>query len=153
MVDAGQLPFFARGLVVAGFGRGSKELGIPTANYPEDVVSTLPDAIQSGIFYGWAMVDQGPVYKMVMSIGWNPVYQNKKRSMETHILHEFPDDFYGSQLSVCMVGFIRDEMNFTSKEELIEAIKNDIRVAEEKLSNVSLSQREVEFFSKTEKSQ
>ena len=51
------------------------------ANYPEDVVSTLPDAIQSGIFYGWAMVDQGPVYKMVMSIGWNPVYQNKKRSM------------------------------------------------------------------------
>ena len=30
MVDAGQLPFFARGLVVAGFGRGSKELGIPT---------------------------------------------------------------------------------------------------------------------------
>ncbi|XP_065884450.1 putative riboflavin kinase [Dysidea avara] len=153
MVDAGQLPFFARGLVVAGFGRGSKELGIPTANYPEDVVSTLPDAIQSGIFYGWAMVDQGPVYKMVMSIGWNPVYQNKKRSMETHILHEFPDDFYGSQLSVCMVGFIRNEMNFTSKEELIEAIKNDIRVAEEKLSNVSLSQREVEFFSKTEKSQ
>ena len=40
-----------------------------------------------------------------------------------------------------------------STEELIEAIKNDIRVAEEKLSNVSLSQREVEFFSKTEKSQ
>ncbi|XP_065885156.1 riboflavin kinase-like [Dysidea avara] len=119
MVDAGQLPFFARGLVVAGFGRGSKELGIPTANYPEDVVSTLPDAIQSGIFYGWAMVDQGPVYKMVMSIGWNPVYQNKKRSMETHILHEFPDDFYGSQLSVCMVGFIRNEMNFTSKGELL----------------------------------
>ena len=24
------LPFFARGLVVKGFGRGSKELGIPT---------------------------------------------------------------------------------------------------------------------------
>jgi len=84
-------------LVVAGFGRGSKQLGIPTgkiinckviaytyttlANYPEDVVGSLPDAIQSGIYYGWAMVDQGPVYKMVMSIGWNPVYQNDKRSM------------------------------------------------------------------------
>jgi len=54
---------------------------IVLANYPEDVVSSLPDVIQSGIYYGWAMVDQGPVYKMVMSIGWNPVYQNEKRSM------------------------------------------------------------------------
>ena len=45
------------------------------------MVGSLPDAIKSGIYYGWAMVDQGPVYKMVMSIGWNPVYQNDKRSM------------------------------------------------------------------------
>ena len=46
-------------------------------------------------------MDQGPVYKMVMSVGWNPQWQNEKRSMETHILHEFPDDFYGADLSVC----------------------------------------------------
>ena len=26
------LPFYAKGLVVAGFGRGSKQLGIPTGN-------------------------------------------------------------------------------------------------------------------------
>ena len=92
------LPFYARGLVVAGFGRGSKQLGIPTgnllfincvhakvssnlANYPGDVVTSLPDTIRSGIYYGWAMVEEGPVYKMVMSIGWNPVYENEKRSM------------------------------------------------------------------------
>ena len=44
-------------------------------------MTSLPDTIPSGIYYGWAMVDEGPVYKMVMSIGWNPVYQNEKRSM------------------------------------------------------------------------
>ena len=27
------------------------------------------------------MVDDGAVHKMVMSIGWNPVYKNEKRSM------------------------------------------------------------------------
>jgi len=27
------LPFFLRGLVVSGFGRGSKELGIPTGDF------------------------------------------------------------------------------------------------------------------------
>jgi len=34
MVEAASksLPFYAKGLVVAGFGRGSKQLGIPTGN-------------------------------------------------------------------------------------------------------------------------
>ena len=41
----------------------------------------LPPALESGVYYGWARVEQGPVYKMVMSIGWNPQFQNEKRSM------------------------------------------------------------------------
>lgn len=51
------------------------------ANYPLEVVKSLPDAIQPGVYYGWANVDNGPVYKMVMSIGWNPFYDNKEKSM------------------------------------------------------------------------
>ncbi|EGD79973.1 hypothetical protein PTSG_13009 [Salpingoeca rosetta] len=42
------------GKVVKGFGRGSKELGIPTANFPEDVVEGLPESMTQGIYYGWA---------------------------------------------------------------------------------------------------
>ena len=52
-----------------------------TANFPEDVVEGLPSKLESGVYFGWASVDQGPVYKMVMSIGWNPQFQNEKRSM------------------------------------------------------------------------
>ena len=33
---------------------------------------------------------------------------------ETHILHDFPEDFYGADLQVCITGFIRDEMKFKS---------------------------------------
>ena len=33
---------------------------------------------------------------------------------ETHIMHEFEADFYGSTLSVIMLGYIRGEENFSS---------------------------------------
>ncbi|KAJ8962542.1 hypothetical protein NQ318_000934 [Aromia moschata] len=87
------LPHFAKGEVVKGFGRGSKELGCPTANFPVEVVNGLPTDIDTGIYYGFASVDKGDVHKMVLSIGWNPFYQNKVKSMETHILHEYDSDF------------------------------------------------------------
>jgi riboflavin kinase len=74
-------PHFASGTVVKGFGRGSKELGIPTANYAENVVEELPEAFQGGVYFGYAQVDNGPVYRMVMSIGNNPYYNNEKRTM------------------------------------------------------------------------
>lgn len=45
------------------------------------MVDNLPETISTGIYYGWASVDRGPVYKMVMSIGWNPFYNNTKKSM------------------------------------------------------------------------
>lgn len=52
-----------------------------SANFPVNVVDNLPEAISTGIYFGWASVDHGPVYKMVMSIGWNPFYKNTKKSM------------------------------------------------------------------------
>ncbi|XP_071541459.1 riboflavin kinase isoform X2 [Panulirus ornatus] len=128
------LPHFAVGTVVKGFGRGSKELGIPTANFPEHVVEHLPEEVTTGIYYGWAKVDNGPTYKMVMSIGWNPYYSNKKKSMETHIMHVFKEDFYGSELKVVMLGYIRPEKNFVSLDELITAIRSDIAESDKQLS-------------------
>ena len=49
-----QLPFFLRGVVVKGFGRGAKELGCPTANFSDDVVEQVPPSIKNGIYYGFA---------------------------------------------------------------------------------------------------
>ena len=51
------------------------------ANFPESVVENLPADIGTGIYYGWASLGNGDVYKMVMSIGWNPFYKNTKKSM------------------------------------------------------------------------
>lgn len=75
--------FFVSGTIVNGVGRGSKELGCPTANLSENAIKSLPEATFSGesVFYGWAQVNRGPVYKMVMSIGTNPHFKNKERTM------------------------------------------------------------------------
>ncbi|TRY60191.1 hypothetical protein DNTS_003801 [Danionella cerebrum] len=127
------LPYFCRGPVIRGFGRGSKDLGIPTANFPESVVDNLPADISTGIYYGWAQVENGDIHKMVMSIGWNPYYKNTKKSMETHVMHTFKEDFYDQILSVVMVGYIRPEKGFTALDELISAIHSDIEEAKKKL--------------------
>ena len=51
------------------------------ANFPVEVVQNLPKEIDIGIYYGYASIDNGDVHKMVMSIGWNPYYHNKHKSM------------------------------------------------------------------------
>lgn len=141
------LPYFCRGEVIRGFGRGSKELGIPTANFPDTVVDNLPADISTGIYYGWACVGNGDVHKMVMSIGWNPYYKNTKKSMETHVIHTFKEDFYGETLSVVMVGYIRPERSYDSLDALIAAINNDIEEAKTKLELPEhLKLREDNFF-------
>ncbi|XP_072933395.1 putative riboflavin kinase [Epargyreus clarus] len=128
------LPLFLKGKVVKGFGRGSKDLGCPTANYPLEVVQSLPKNLDPGVYYGWAQVDSQPVYKMVANIGWCPFYQNKQMSVETHIMHKFEKDFYESNLKICVVGYLRPEKNFNSLDDLIDAIKQDIVNAETRLN-------------------
>lgn len=132
-------PVLLKGLVSKGFGRGSKELGIATANLPENIAAEASKHLETGIYYGWARVlsldDQ--VYPMVMSYGWNPYYKNEKRSAEVHIMHEFKEDFYDIELRVAVCGFIRNEKNYKGVDALIEDIMFDIKVAHNSLDRES----------------
>jgi riboflavin kinase len=47
-------PYFVSGKVVKGFGRGSKQLGISTANIESSVVQKID--IQNGIYFGFAQL-------------------------------------------------------------------------------------------------
>lgn len=144
------LPHFAAGTVIKGFGRGSKELGIPTANFEPHVVKELPPELETGIYFGWAQIDKGPVHKMVMSVGWNPYYKNVEKSMETHILHKFSEDFYGHNLRVCMAGYLRPEKDYSSLDALVAAIKDDIAQAEKQLEDPALTKLKCHSFFSTE---
>ncbi|NXW49722.1 RIFK kinase, partial [Nyctiprogne leucopyga] len=123
------LPYLCRGEVV----KGSRELRVPTANFSEQVVESFPSDISAGIYYGWTCVGNGDVHKMVLSIGWNPLYENIKKSVETHIIHTFKDDFYREILSIVILGYIRPEKNFSSLGALISAIQIDIEEAKRQL--------------------
>jgi riboflavin kinase len=51
------------------------------------------------------------------------------QTVEPHLLHEFPDDFYGEELKFLVCGYVRPERSFASLEELVAAIRSDIEVA------------------------
>lgn len=69
-----------------------------------------------------------------MSIGWNPFYKNTVRSVEVHVLHAFAQDFYGLHLRLLIVGFVREELDYVSREALVQDIRTDIQVARDSLA-------------------
>ena len=73
------------------------------------------------------------VLPAVMSVGWNPFYNNTTKSMETHLIHDFEEDFYDAVLRVSIVGRLRGEKNYESLQDLIDDINRDIANAQEKL--------------------
>ncbi|KAF8919678.1 hypothetical protein CPB85DRAFT_1524845 [Mucidula mucida] len=137
------------GKVISGFGRGSKELGIPTANLPiDDNLTRWIADINSGVYFGWASLRLPPshpnrtttpefiVYPMVMEIG------TQRGSAEVHVLHEFEADFYGVEMRVLLTGFIREEKDYANLEALIEDILTDCDVARKSLDREAWALRE-----------
>ncbi|KAK3692645.1 riboflavin kinase [Podospora appendiculata] len=142
-------PLRMEGIVIKGFGRGSKELGIPTANLPvDDAASSWIADIPSGVYFGWASLRLPPthpnyspvnhngfaLHPMVMSIGYNPFYKNTVRSAEVHVLHGFGADFYGAEMRLLIVGFIRQERDYAGLDALIRDINFDCEVARRSLA-------------------
>jgi riboflavin kinase len=149
-------------------------LGIPTANIPlEGLAIGGHEDLQSGVYYGWAGLDfpsvdeadaKGHIYPMVMSIGWNPFYKNTVRSIvslfdsrvhlptyiqEVHIMHDFGEDFYGHHLNLLILGFIRPEYDYVSKESLIQDIQTDIKVTQNCLEREAYGQLQNDLYLKT----
>lgn len=152
--NSSTFPLIVVGKVVKGFGRGSKELGIPTANIDPKVVKNLP--IENGVYYGFAQVIiegdndsdsmKNPqifeisnkqliskVCFMCCSCGYNPFYNNQNKSLEVHIMADIGMNLYDATMRIAICGKIRDEKNYDSLEELKAAIDNDIKMSREKL--------------------
>ena len=130
------------GPVAEGFGRGSKKLGIPTANLPcslfQDALADLP----CGVYVGWAAL-RGDVHKCVCNIGFSPTFageENPEKIVEAHLMSEFDSDFYGERMGLLLLGFIRPERKFNGLDELLATIKSDIATAKAELESAPLSE-------------
>ncbi|KAG8218837.1 riboflavin kinase, partial [Butyriboletus roseoflavus] len=132
-------PIQLEGTVQHGFGRGSKDLGCPTANLPDESITHMASVAKPGVYYGYARVYPANersselstkdlvVLPMVMSLGWNPFYKNQRMTAEIHIMHTFNADFYGCKLKALVLGYIRPELDYISRgKELLEALIDDI---------------------------
>eukprot|EP00270_Netrium_digitus_P011822 TRINITY_DN3782_c0_g2_i1.p1 TRINITY_DN3782_c0_g2~~TRINITY_DN3782_c0_g2_i1.p1 ORF type:complete len:145 (+),score=36.42 TRINITY_DN3782_c0_g2_i1:39-437(+) len=82
-----------------------------------------------GIYLGWAGLSHRGIFKMVMSVGWNPFFDNDQKTVEPWLLHDFGEDFYGEELRLVVVGYIRPEADFPALDALVERIHEDGRIA------------------------
>ncbi len=100
---------------------GSK-LGFPTANIKLDHDLYLP---KYGVYGITCIIDNKP-YEGILNIGVTPtVSDNNKIKIETHIF-DFDKNIYGENLVIQINQFIRDEIKFSSPEELVKQINIDI---------------------------
>ncbi len=112
--------FFFEGEVVHGDKIG-RTLGYPTANLKitDDEKIVLGD----GIYAVYADVD-GKHYKGMMSIGFRPTVNGKKRVTEVNLFN-FTNEIYGHVIRVHVVKYLRSEVKFNGLEELKEQLHKD----------------------------
>jgi len=129
MCDAHQLlgrPYALRGSVIRGDGRGRK-INIPTANIEVDAEKIVP---KNGVYASWATV-RGKKYRALTNIGIRPTFTPDKEeaNIEVHIL-DFHEEIYGEILKLDFISHLRDEKRFSSVDELLSQIAEDIKKAE-----------------------
>jgi riboflavin kinase/FMN adenylyltransferase len=121
--------FFFSGEVVHGDKLGRK-LGYPTANLKiSDEEKIIPG---NGIYAVYADIPvqgsdshpPGSLLKGMMSIGFRPTVDGKKRVIEVN-LFDFNKEIYGQELRVYVKKYLREEIKFNSLDELVKQIDQD----------------------------
>lgn len=116
-------PFFYRGIVQRGLGRGRK-LGFPTANLKLENKLTLP----FGVYATRAILKKdAPPISSVTNIGVRPTFADEglPALVETHLL-DTDLDLYGSVLEVQFIQHLRSEKHFATVHDLTHQINLDI---------------------------
>lgn len=113
-------PYFLTGEVVSGEKEGRK-LGFPTANLQiNDPFKLIP---ANGV-YEITSVIEGKQYRGMMNIGFRPTMGGKELRQEAH-LFDFNGDLYGRTLEISFHRRLRDEIKFSSPEELKAQLLKD----------------------------
>lgn len=111
-----------RGVIEHGLKIG-RTIGFPTANMERSAEGYLP---VDGVYAGW-LVDGDQKYPAAISIGVNATFQEVPRLAEAFVLDRTDLDLYGHVVDFEYVGFVRATEKFNGADELIVAIKRDIK--------------------------
>lgn len=99
-----------------------RTIDFPTINQRFGEGQLVP---KKGVYMTRTLID-GIIYSSVTNVGVKPtVEENAKPLAETHIL-DYNGNLYGKNIEVRFCEFIRDEMKFSSVDELKKQIEKDI---------------------------
>jgi riboflavin kinase/FMN adenylyltransferase len=120
--------FFFSGVVVHGDKLGRK-LGYPTANLKmQDEEKIVPGngiyAVYAELISNSTLSAPGALTKGMMSIGFRPTVDGKKRVIEVN-LFDFNKEIYDQRLRVYVKKYLREEVKFDNLEDLVKQIDMD----------------------------
>ena len=125
-------PYSFLGKVVHGYQEGRK-LGFPTANIePKYSTTILP---KEGVYA--VQIELSGSYKRyngMLNIGNRPTYGTFKQTIEVHIF-DFNEEIYDSEVCVFFIERVRDEVKFSSIEQLKEQLIADKKRVEQILNS------------------
>jgi len=109
------------GKVIKGKSRG-KSIGFPTAN-----IQTNNEIVPSGVFITSVTIN-AKTFPSLTNVGINPTFDRHEANIESYIIN-FDKNLYGEKIKVNFLKKIRDEIKFSTPEELSAQIKKDLEVA------------------------
>ncbi|WP_028922924.1 bifunctional riboflavin kinase/FAD synthetase [Pseudonocardia acaciae] len=121
-------PHRVEGVVVRGDRRGH-ELGFPTANVEPPRYSAVP---ADGIYASW-FVHGGRRLPAATSIGTNPTFSGRQRTVEAYVL-DVDEDYYGHHVALDFVDRLRGMDRFDSVPALVEQMGRDVARVRELLA-------------------
>lgn len=113
--------FSYRGEVVHGFERG-RSIGFPTANLDIDPSRVMLPAGAYAVEIRFEERD----FIGIANIGNNPTFEEQIASRIEVFIDNFSGDLYGREIEVRFVEKLRDEQKFSSVEDLISQLTNDL---------------------------
>lgn len=137
-IDGGDMPAAAgalgrphrvEGVVVRGEQRG-RELGFPTANLALPQFTAIP---ADGVYAAWFVHGKRELPAAV-SIGTNPTFSGRQRTVEAYVL-DVDEDYYGHHVALDFVSRLRGQVRFDGVDALIEQMDRDVDQVRELLRN------------------
>ncbi len=123
-------PHRVEGVVVRGHQRG-RALGFPTANLEMLPHTAVP---ADGVYSGWLVsLDADGAererWPAAISVGTNPTFDGRERTVEAYALDRDDLDLYGMHMAADFVTRIRGQARFDSVDELVEQMHRDVDAA------------------------
>ena len=120
-------PHRVEGVVVRGAQRG-RGLGFPTANLETAPFTAIP---ADGVYAGWlasldADGEEAEQWPAAISVGSNPTFDGRERTVEAYALDRDDLDLYGAHVAVDFVARLRPTLKFASAAELVTQMRVDV---------------------------